>query len=207
MAQVPISLLDVKTFQETLLADLTSTAPETDRASLGKMLPLVYDDLRRVAAGFLRNERPDHTLQPTALVHEAYLRMAGQRQSAWQNRAHVLGIFARMMRRILIDHAEARIAAKRGGREAVRVELDDAMEIYSQRDVSVLDVDEALRDLEKLDPIQGKIVEMRFFGGLTVEEIGRVLEISPTTVKREWAVAKRWLRRALSDSNQTRANG
>ncbi len=165
------------------------------------MLPVVYNQLRRVAAGFLRDERPDHTLQPTALVHEAYLRVAEQRQSAWQNRAHLLGIFARMMRRILIDHAGARAAAKRGGKDAVRITLDDALEIYSHRDVNLLEVDEAVRKLESLDPTQGKIVEMRFFGGLTIEEIGKVLQVSPTTVKREWAVAKRWLRRELSPSN------
>jgi RNA polymerase sigma factor (TIGR02999 family) len=201
MAGVAIPPDDPQAFHAALIADLTSSAPEADAASLRKMLPVVYDELRRVAAGFLRDERPDHTLQPTALVHEAYLRMADQRQSNWQNRAQLLGIFARMMRRILIDHAGARVAGKRGGKDAVRITLDDALEIYSHHEVNVLDVDEALCRLESLDPTQAKIVEMRFFGGLTVEEVGKALKISPTTVKREWAVAKRWLRRELSASN------
>jgi len=162
------------------------------------MLPAVYDELRRVAAGFMQGERPDHTLQPTALVHEAYLRMADQRQSAWQNRAQLLGIFARMMRRILIDHANARWAAKRGGKDAVRISLDENIDIPAVKELDLLEVDESLRRLERLDDQQAKIVEMRFFGGLTIEEIATALTISPTTVKREWAVAKRWLQRDLA---------
>lgn len=201
MVALSTSPEDAQAFEASLAADLTWAALGAEAAPLGKMLPAVYDDLRRVAAGYLRDERPDHTLQPTALVHEAYLRMANQRQSAWQNRAHLLGIFARMMRRILFDHASARVAAKRGGQDALRVTLDDALEIYSHHNVDLLAVDEALRKLEGIDPVQGKIVEMRFFGGLTAEEISKVLEISPTSVKREWAVAKRWLRRALSVAN------
>lgn len=183
-----------------LIDDLTSTMSEADAVTLRGMLPAVYDELRRVAAGFMRDERSGHTLQPTALVHEAYLRVAEQRKCTWQNRAHLLGIFARMMRRILIDHASARFAAKRGGKDAVRIALDDALEIYSHHDVNLLEVDEALRNLERLDPTQGKIVEMRFFGGLTIDEVAKALAISPTTVKREWAIAKRWLQRELSAS-------
>jgi len=162
------------------------------------MLPGVYDELRRVAASFMHEERVDHTLQPTALVHEAYLRMADQRKTTWQNRAQLLGIFARMMRRVLIDHADARRAAKRGGKEAVRITLDDDLGICSHQEINLLEVDEALRRLERLDPAQEKIVEMRFFGGLTVDEIARALDISATTVKREWGIAKRWLQRELS---------
>jgi RNA polymerase sigma-70 factor, ECF subfamily len=191
---------DSQAFHAGLIADLASSASEAEIASLRKMLPAVYDELRRVAAGFLRDERPGHTLQPTALVHEAYLRMADQRQPNWQNRAHLLGIFARMMRRILLDHAGARTAAKRGGKDAVRITLDDALQVYEQHDLNLLDVEEALRRLERIDPTQAKIVEMRFFGGLTIEEIGKVLDISPTTVKREWAIAKRWLQRELTAS-------
>jgi RNA polymerase sigma factor (TIGR02999 family) len=183
-----------------LVDDLTSTVSKADAATIRGLLPSVYDELRRVAAGFMRDERPDHTLQPTALVHEAYLRMADQRQSTWQNRAQLLGIFARMMRRILIDHANARFAAKRGGKNAVRIALDDDLELYSHQEINLLEVDEALRNLEHLDPPQAKIVEMRFFGGLTIDEIARALGISPTTVKREWAVAKRWLQRELTRS-------
>ncbi|PZR75461.1 MAG: RNA polymerase subunit sigma-70 [Chthoniobacterales bacterium] len=173
---------------------------EADAVTLRRMLPAVYDELRRVAAGFMHDERPDHTLQPTALVHEAYLRLADQRQSTWQNRAHLLGVFARMMRRILIDHASARFAAKRGGKDAVRITLDDDLEIYSHQEINLLEVDEALRNLEQLDPTQAKVVEMRFFGGLTIDEIAEALSISPATVSREWAIAKRWLQRELSRS-------
>ncbi len=146
----------------------------------------------------MQSERPDHTLQPTALVHEAYLRMANQRQSAWQNRAQLLGIFARMMRRILIDHANARWAEKRGGKDAVRIALDENIDIPAVKELNLLEVDESLQRLERLDDEQAKIVEMRFFGGLTIEEIAAALAISPTTVKREWAVAKRWLQRDLA---------
>ena len=181
-----------------LLDDLASTMSAADAVTLRGMLPEVYEDLRRVAAFFLSNERQGHTLQPTALVHEAYLRMADQRQSVWQNRAQLLGLFARMMRRILIDHANAHFAAKRGGKDAVRIPLDEDLEISSNADFNLLDVDEALRRLEQIDPTQAKVVEMRFFGGLTVDEIAYALGISSTSVKREWAVAKRWLRRELS---------
>jgi RNA polymerase sigma-70 factor, ECF subfamily len=181
-----------------LIDDLTATVSAADAETLRGMLPAVYDELRHVAAGFMQGERPDHTLQPTALVHEAYLRMADQRQSAWQNRAQLLGIFARMMRRILIDHANARRAEKRGGKDAVRIALDENIDIPEIRELNLLEVDESLRRLEGLDDQQAKIVEMRFFGGLTIEEIATALTISPTTVKREWAVAKRWLQRDLA---------
>ena len=181
--------------------ELTATVSEADAVTLRGMLPAIYDELRRVAAGFLRDERPEHTLQPTALVHEAYLRMADQRQAGWQNRAQLLGVFARMMRRVLLDHAGARLAAKRGGKGAVRITLDDALDVYQESQLDLFEVEEALRRLEKLDPIQAKIVELRFFGGLTIEELGGVLNISPTSVKREWAIAKRWLQRELSSSN------
>ena len=188
-------------FSPSLIDDLTATVSEAEAETLREMLPAIYDELRRVAAGFLRDERPEHTLQPTALVHEAYLRMADQRQAKWQNRAQLLGIFARMMRRILLDHAGARFAEKRGGKEAVRITLDDALDVYQENQLDLFEVEEALRRLEKLDPIQAKIVELRFFGGLTIEELSGVLNISPTSVKREWAVAKRWLQRELSSAN------
>jgi RNA polymerase sigma-70 factor, ECF subfamily len=183
------------------IEDLTATVSAADAETLRGMLPAVYDQLRHVAAGFMQGERPDHTLQPTALVHEAYLRMADQRQSAWQNRAQLLGIFARMMRRILIDHANARRAAKRGGKEAVHISLDENVDIPDIKELNLLDVDESLHNLERLDEQQAKIVEMRFFGGLTIEEIGTALGISPTTVKREWSIAKRWLQRDLARAN------
>ena len=163
--------------------------------SLAEMLPLVYEELRRLAAGYLRHERPEHTLQRTALVHEAYLRLAGQRDLSWENPAHLLGIFARLMRQTLINHAVARTRAKRGGDDPT----DVILEFYERHQIDVAAVDEALRELETLDPRQAKIVELRFFGGLPIAEIAKLLEISPATVKREWTVAKLWLRQALED--------
>lgn len=163
--------------------------------TLEAMLPLVYEELRLLAGGYLRSERPEHTLQRTALVHEAYLRLAAQREVSWQNPAHFLGIFARLMRQTLTNHAVARTRAKRGGNDPTNL----IMEFYERHEIDVSAVDEALRELEKLDPRQAQIVELRFFAGLTNEEIATLLKISPTTVKREWSVAKLWLRKALSE--------
>jgi RNA polymerase sigma-70 factor, ECF subfamily len=182
-----------------LLADLTLPGNESEAATLTAMIPAAYEELRRLAAGYLRDERSDHTLQPTALVHEVYLRLTDQASIHWHNRAHFLGIAARMMRRILINHAIAHSAEKRGGPDAVRLQFDDALDFYRQRDVSLIAVDAALHRLEELDKRQAQIVEFRFFGGLTVEEIAKVLEIAPITVKREWATAKLWLQRELSE--------
>ena len=165
-------------------------------ASVESLLPQVYDELRDMAASYLRRERPDHTLQPTALVHEVYLRLAGDKPVDWQDRAHFLGIAARIMRRVLADSATARKAQKRGG-GMPKVTLDAALDFSDECVVSVDGVDEALRTLEKMDPRQGRIVELRFFGGLTNEEIAEVLGISVATVKREWATAKLWLQRQL----------
>ena len=162
------------------------------------ILPLVYDELRRLAGGYMRAERPDHTLQPTALVHEVVLRLHGQHSLDWKNRAAIFGVAAQMMRRILANHAAARRAARRGG-DVARVSLDDALEFCGQRAVSLTALDEALRGLEALDRRQGRIVELRFFGGLTIEEVASVLDLSPATVKREWATAKRWLQREMSE--------
>jgi RNA polymerase sigma factor (TIGR02999 family) len=187
----------------TLLADLTLPGNENEAATLTAMIPAAYEELRRLAAGYLRDERSDHTLQPTALVHEVYLRLTDQSSIHWHNRAHFLGIAARMMRRILINHAIAHSAAKRGGPDAVRLQFDDALDFYQQRDVSLVAVDAALHRLEELDKRQAQIVEFRFFGGLTVEEISKVLEIAPITVKREWATAKLWLQRELSEFART----
>jgi RNA polymerase sigma factor (TIGR02999 family) len=182
-----------------LLEGLALPANEADAASLTAMVPGVYDELRRLAASCMCDERSDHTLQPTALVHEVYLRLVDQSSVHWRNRAHFLGIAARMMRRILINHAIARSAEKRGGADAVRLAFDDALDFYTRRDVSVVAVDAALRRLEELDRRQAQVVEFRFFGGLTTEEIAKVLEIAPITVKREWATAKLWLQRELSE--------
>jgi RNA polymerase sigma factor (TIGR02999 family) len=169
---------------------------EGDPSAQEELLPLVYDELRRLARGHLRRERPGHTLQPTALVHEAYLRLVGEGAATWQNRAHFYGIAARLMRQILINHAEARATARRGG-GALRLSLSAADRLTEGPDVELMALDDALKGLSALDPRQGQIVEMRFFGGLSVEETAEVLGLSPATVKREWSAARAWLRREI----------
>ena len=184
-----------KSIQRIAPLNVDMSSGKIDAEALAEMMPEVYEDLRRLAASYLRGERPEHTLQRTALVHEAYLRLADQRQeAAWQNRAHFLGIFARIMRQTLTNYAVARQREKRGGTDPV----ERALEFYDQRKIDVTVLDAALRDLERLDSRQGQIVELRFFGGLTVAEIASVMGISPATVKREWTTAKVWLRRELS---------
>lgn len=164
--------------------------------ALEQLLPHVYAELRRLAGSCLRNERANHTLQPTALVHEAYLKLVGQ-ETQWQDRAHFFGIAARSMREILIDHARIRNAEKRGGAEKTQIVLDEAVSYGGGTNLDVVRLDEALRELERLDKRQAQIVEMKFFGGLKVEEIAEVLDISPATVKRHWATAKMFLSREL----------
>jgi RNA polymerase sigma factor (TIGR02999 family) len=161
-------------------------------------LPQLYDELRRLAGSYLRGERPDHTLQPTALVHEAYLRLREQRKVDWGNRPQFLAMAAKLMRRILLDHAKAHRAAKRGGPEATKVALDDALGVFERQEIPAFALNEVLENLEAFDPRQAQVVELRFFGGLTNTEIGEVLRISPATVKREWNVAKLWLERELT---------
>lgn len=168
-----------------------------DRTALDALMPLVYQELRRIASHYLRGERTDHTLQTTALVHEAYLKLVNYREVPWSNRNLLLGLAAQTMRRVLVNHAEARNASKRGGGHE-QVSLTLALEVATQPPVEIMALDEALTKLESLDPRQGRIVEMRYFGGLTVEETADVLDISPATVKREWQIAKIWLHRALS---------
>jgi RNA polymerase sigma factor (sigma-70 family) len=195
-----------------------------DEAALAALIPQVYDELRSLAQRHLRRERPDHTIQPTALVHEAFLRLSNQKLVQWQNREHFIGLASHLMRRILVDHARARRASKRGD-GMPRISLDDlighveapggsgetqanplsnprlnmgASPAQSQSGVDLEAVDQALSRLEQLDPTQGRIVELRFFGGLTIEETGRVVELSPATVKREWALARAWLHRELA---------
>jgi RNA polymerase sigma-70 factor, ECF subfamily len=165
---------------------------------LNDLLPLVYDELRRLANSYLRREREGHTLQPTALVHEAYLRLIGQKPIDWQNRAHFFGVSARLMREILIEHARAKNRQKRGGEFKTIIALDEAVSFNSENQLDVLAIDEALTKLETLDGRQARIVEMKFFGGLNVEEIGEVLDISPATVKREWSTAKLLLYKMLN---------
>jgi RNA polymerase sigma factor (TIGR02999 family) len=192
---------NVRTLSEEKPADcdVSLVSPDAEGSTdasktLEAMLPLVYDELRLLAGGYLRNERPEHTLQRTALVHEAYLRLAAQRDVSWENQAHFLAIFARLMRQTLINHAVARTRAKRGGSDPT----DLILEFYDRHRIDVSAVDEALRELEALDARQAQIVELRFFGGLRIEEIAKLLEISTATVKREWTVAKLWLRQTLS---------
>ena len=163
-----------------------------DRGALDEMTPVVYDELRRLARHFLAAERSDHTLQPTALVHEAYLRLIDQHKVDWRNRAHFLAMAATMMRRILINHAQAHKAAKREG-SVEMVQLDEAFGVHTDPRIDILHLNTTLERLSELDEQQGKVVELRYFGGLTVEETAEVLGVSPATVKREWSTARLWL--------------
>jgi RNA polymerase sigma factor (TIGR02999 family) len=168
-----------------------------NREALEKLLPLVYDELHRQAARYLRRERPDHTLQTTALIHEAYLKLVDQRQVHWQNRAHFFAIAAQLMRRILVDHARTHRRAKRGGGD-IRVTLTEAVAGTQERDINLIALDEALSKLAAFDARQGRIVELRFFGGLDVEATAAVLGLSPATIKSDWSLAKAWLQRELT---------
>lgn len=164
-------------------------------------MPFVYDELRRLADHYLRQERPDHTLQPTALVHEAYLRLVDQSRVEWQSRAHFIGVAAQLMRRILVDYARRHHASKRGGfRE--KLSLDEAVDYSQTRDLDLVALDDALNALEQFDERQSRIVELRFFGGLTIEETAEALGVSPATVKVEWNMAKAWLRREISRAKE-----
>jgi RNA polymerase sigma factor (TIGR02999 family) len=168
-----------------------------DRQALEALLPLVYDELRLLAGRYLRRERVGHTLQSTALVHEAYLRLIDQRNVQWQNRAHFFAVAAQMIRRILVDHARKTQSEKRGG-QAPRLSLDEAMAVAQDRDVDLVALDDALNGLAEIDEQQARIVELRFFGGLSIEETAEVLKISPATVKRDWVMAKSWLYREMT---------
>ena len=167
-----------------------------DQGAREALIPLVYDELRRLARRYLRRERPDHTLQSAALVNEAYLRLIRQDQPQWQNRAHFFGVAAQLMRHILVDHARNRAAAKRGA-GAPRLTLDPDVALPQTRDVDLVALDDALNQLAILDPQQSRLVELRFFGGLSIEETSVVLSVSPATVKREWATARAWLQREM----------
>jgi RNA polymerase sigma factor (TIGR02999 family) len=180
-------------------ANVTALLGEWSRGNqtaLNQLVPLVYAELRRVAARQLRKERADHTLQPTALVHEVYLRIVDQRQVDWQNRAHFFGVAARVMRRILVDHARRHGASKRG--DGVRcVSIDEAKDMAASNGMPILALDQALDRLESVDSDLARIVELRAFGGLTIEEAAHVLGVSPSTAKRDWRTAKSWLNREL----------
>lgn len=175
-----------------LLADWS----KGDRQALEKLTPLVYDELRRLAARYLRQERPGHTLQSTALVHEAYMKLVGQNNVRWQNRAHFFGIAAQMIRRILVDYARARRAEKRGS-GAGALSLDEAIALPGGKDLDLVALDDALEGLSKIDERQSRLVELRFFTGLTIEETAEVLQMSVATAKRDWVSAKAWLAREI----------
>ena len=176
-----------------LLVDWSSGSKQ----ALDRLVPIVYDELRRQAARYLKRERVGHTLQTTALIHEAYLRLVDQKNVHWQNRAHFFGIAAQLMRQILVDHARTRKRAKRGG-SRIRVSLNEATAVATVRDLDIVALDEALARLAEIDPQQSRVVELRYFSGLNVEETAEVLGISPATVKREWRIAKAWLHREIS---------
>jgi RNA polymerase sigma factor (TIGR02999 family) len=171
-----------------------------DQGAREALIPLVYNELRRLARLHLRRERPDHTLQSAALVHEAYLRLIRQDHPQWQNRAHFFGVAAQLMRHILVDHARNRAAAKRGA-GAPRLSLDEEVALPQARDVDIVALDDALNQLAGLDVQQSRVVELRFFGGLSIEETSVVLGISPATVKREWATARAWLQREMKNKD------
>ena len=176
---------------------------EGDETALERLMPLVVDELREIARRYLDQERPDHTLQPTALVNELYLRLVDRRHVSWKNRAHFFGSTARMMRRILVDHARARLAGKRG--EGVKpFPLDELLDTVEERDRELVALDDALMDLSRIHPRQSRVVELRFFAGLTYEEIGEVLGISPETVKRDFRAARLWLLEEIRPQGITR---
>lgn len=172
-----------------------------DRKALDALLPLVYKELHRLAHFQLRKERPNHTLQSAALVHEAYLRLVGLNPPQWESRTHFFAIAAQLMRQILVDYARRHRAAKRGG-GAGNLSLDGAATLSSKKDVDVLSLDDALEALARIDPRQSRVVELRFFAGLSLEEISEVLEIAPATVQRDWTAARAWLHREISRSSR-----
>jgi RNA polymerase sigma-70 factor, ECF subfamily len=175
--------------------DITALLTEMTKGNqeaASKLIPLVYQELRELAASYMRHERSDHTLQPTALVHEAYLKLVQQRSVDWQSRAHFFGVAAQVMRRILVDHARGHLRGKRGAGQR-SVPIDEALAFSPEQSEDLVKLDRSLERLSKIDPRQGKIVELRFFGGLTVEQTADLLGISPKTVKRDWSMAKAWL--------------
>lgn len=172
-----------------------------DEEALDQLMPLVYDELHRLAGAYLRRERGEHTLQPTALVNEAYLKLVRQRNIKWQNRAQFFGVAAQLMRRILVDHARANYADKRGG-DRVNVSLKNIGAFGTQPTADVLALHDVLNRLAEIDPDQSRIVELRFFGGLTIEEAAEVMQVSHSTVEREWKIAKAWLKRELTKSEK-----
>ena len=179
-----------------LLLDWSNGSQE----ALDALMPLVYDELHRLARSYMRRENPGHTLQTTGLVHEAYLRLVDQKAN-WKSRSHFFGIAAQMMRRILVDHAKGRQTSKRGG-DFRKVSLDEPLAVSDQPDMDLVALDEVLARLEKMDPQRGRIVELRFFGGLSNQEVSEILDVSPATVQRQWAGARAWLYHELSSGGE-----
>lgn len=169
-----------------------------DQAALDRLMPLVYSELRRLANNYLRRERANHTLQPTALVNEAYLRLVDQKNARWQNRAQFFGVAAQLMRRILVDHARTHQAQKRGGSDQQRLSLTNVDRAAAKPEIDLLALHEALNELAEMDPQQSRIVELKFFGGLSIEETAEVMGIGHATVERDWKMARAWLRNKLS---------
>lgn len=167
-----------------------------DQEALNKLIPLVYDELRKLASRFLRRERSDHTLQTTALVHEAYLKLVDQKDATWQNRAQFFAVASQVMRRILVDYARRHLASKRGG-GYYKLTLDEGLVSSGEKDIELLALDQALDRLEAIDLRQSRVAELRIFGGLSLEETAHALDISPRTVRREWSMAKAWLRKEI----------
>ncbi|HYK90022.1 MAG TPA: sigma-70 family RNA polymerase sigma factor [Acidobacteriota bacterium] len=181
------------------LTQLLADCVKGDKSALDRLMPVVYGDLRRLAHRYMRGERPGHTLQTTALINETYLRLVGYRKMQWQDRVHFFAVAAQQMRRILVDSARSRRDAKHGG-GVQKLSLDEAVAVSKEKMGEVIAVDDALKELAALDPRKSQIVELRYFGGLDIEEIAEALRISPTTVQRQWRVAKAWLRRAIHET-------
>ncbi len=179
------------------ITQLLSRWSDGEAGAAEELMPTVYEELRRLARIYLRSERGDHTLQATALVHEAYLRLENQKRAPWQNRAQFFAVASTLMRRILVDHARAQLAAKRGGR-AEHVELDEALVLPSERAANLLALDDALTELAVVDARKSRVVELRFFGGLTVEETAETMGLNSATVRRDWTFAKAWLLRTIN---------
>ena len=189
------------TISQTGVTDLLVHWSEGDQEALNKLIPLVYDELHKLASRYLRRERRDHTLQTTAVVHEAYLKLVNQRDANFENRLHFFAVAAQIMRRILVDYARRHHASKRGG-DLYKLSLDEALVTSEEKGADLLALDEALERLAAIDPRQSRVVELRIFAGLTLEETAQALNISPSTVRREWSMAKAWLHRQIKNNNR-----
>jgi len=194
--------IEVTTLPKNEVTQLLLRWSEGDKAALDKLMPLVYRELRRLAGHYMRRERPGHTLQASALVNEAYLRLVDYRRMQWQNRAHFFAVAAQAMRRVLVEHARSRQYAKRGG-TAQRISLDDVAVLTDQQAAELVALDDALTSLEALDARKARIVELRYIGGLSIEETAETLGVSTATVERDWRSAKAWLYRAISQEKDT----